>query len=182
MYPSIIIFFFPMMSRSCYCISYKVHLLFMVIGLKIKKCAKTLRDQSHPLHVFLGLQCYIFTHFISTGGNALLKVGIYFERIAMVTKGGPKFCIQHSKIIFFQQERCTVIFLLKYHRVLWFKHFKKMRVGTSKGVKLWRACIPNYSLAYSHAATTELCHKGDFLSLFSTFRQKISFVKWGNLL
>lgn len=63
-----------------------MHLLFMFRRLKIKKCAKTFGDQSHPQHVFLGLQCYIFTHLISTVGNALLKVGIYFERIAMVTK------------------------------------------------------------------------------------------------
>lgn len=81
-------------------------------GLKIKKCAKTFGDQSHPQLVFLGIQCYIFTHLISSVGNALLKVGIYFERIAMVTKAGPKFCIQHSKMVIFQQERCVVTVLL----------------------------------------------------------------------
>lgn len=96
-------------------------------GLKIKKCAKTFRDQSHPQLVFLGIQCYIFTHLISSVGNALLKVGIYFERIAMVTKAGPKFCIQHSKMVVFQQERCVVTSLLEYHIVLWFKHLKKKR-------------------------------------------------------
>lgn len=96
-------------------------------GLKIKKCAKTFRDQSHPQLVFLGIQCYIFTHLISSVGNALLKVGIYFERIAMVTKVGPKFCIQHSKMVVFQQERCVVTSLLEYHIVLWVKHLKKKR-------------------------------------------------------
>ena len=118
-------FFFFKMRRSCYYITYKMHLLFMVRGLKIKICAKTFGDQSHPQHVFLGLQCCIFTHLISTVGNALLKVGVYFERIAMVTKAGPKFCIQHSKMVFHQQERCTVTLLLEHRVVLWFKHFKK---------------------------------------------------------
>lgn len=106
-------FFFPKMRRSCYCISYKMHLLFTVRRLKIEKCAKTFGDEAHPQHVFLGLQCYIFTHLISTVGNALLKVGIYFERIAMVTKAGQKFSIQHSKMVFLQQERCTATLLLE---------------------------------------------------------------------
>lgn len=118
-------YFFFKTRRTCYCISYKMHLLFMVRGLKIKKCAKTFGDQTHPQHVFLGLQCYVFTHLISTVGNALLKVGIYFERIAMVTKAGPKFCIQHSKMVFLQQETWAVTLLLEYHIVLWFKHSKK---------------------------------------------------------
>lgn len=78
-------------------------MLFMFRGLKIKKCAKTFGDQAHPQHVFLGLQCYSFTHLISAVENALLKVGIYFERTAMVTKKALNFAFSTAKWSYFKR-------------------------------------------------------------------------------
>lgn len=87
----LLVFFFPKIKRSCYYICFRINLLFMIKGLKIKQCAKTSGDQFHIQHIFLGLSCYIFPHLISTVENALMKMGIYFERIAMVTRAAPKF-------------------------------------------------------------------------------------------
>lgn len=39
---------------------------------------------------------------------------------------------------------------------------KKERVGTTKGVKLWRAWISNFLLAYSHASIIQIVPKRRF--------------------
>lgn len=91
-------------------------------------------------------------------GNGLSKVTIYFERIAIVTKAGPKFCIQHSKKISSAGEMCSdPPPRIPHSHVQTF--LKKMRVGTSNSVKLCRVCILNSSLAYSHAAAIKNCDK-----------------------
>lgn len=154
--------FFFKPRRSCYYICFRIHLLFVIKGLKIKQCAKNSGDQFHLQHVFLNYSAI-------SSPTWYLPLGMPFWKWVSILREEPwlqeqplNFEFSTSTRSFFERKDAQWPPPEISHSLV-AQLLKNKSVDTA--VKM-RSCISNYSFEYSHTAITWILPKRRFHFLF----------------